>query len=364
LQIIKEIAASGIKVIIAGSSVSDRALHHLNHHSIAVLKVPSKSELRRLCRVVNATPLEHMGTPTPAEAGWVDVYETVELDGARVTVLRQLVAGDPGFETSGAGGDGRGEKTRTATIVLRATTAERLDALAYAADDGVHLVRLLLRDKRLVPGAGAAELELARRVEVYAGKVKGSGRDVVKRFAKALEVIPRTLVENAKGRREGDKVVRQLWGAHDTTELIDGAGWGVDVKAEPPSDGTVLTNPSSVSYPILDLLAVKRHAIELATQTAGSVLSIDSNIMTRRVASAGVFGVFNAPLKIVINTSVSHITMMGFLTGMFSTIFVFILIDRTKVASKICEVGRMHTLLDHILTENLITRPVFHQQLG
>jgi T-complex protein 1 subunit theta len=114
-----------------------------------------------------------MGAPTPAEAGWVDVYETVELDGARGTILRQLVTGDPGFETSGAGGDGEGEKTRIATIALRAATEERLDALAHAVDDGVHLVRSLLRERRLVPGAGAAELELARRVEVYAGKVKG-----------------------------------------------------------------------------------------------------------------------------------------------------------------------------------------------
>jgi T-complex protein 1 subunit theta len=71
------IAASGIKVIIARSSISDLVLHYLNHHSIAVLKVPSKFELRRLCRVVNVTPLERMGTPTPEEAGWVNVYETV-----------------------------------------------------------------------------------------------------------------------------------------------------------------------------------------------------------------------------------------------------------------------------------------------
>ncbi|KIM79132.1 hypothetical protein PILCRDRAFT_823711 [Piloderma croceum F 1598] len=90
-KIIKDIAASGIKVIIASSSVSDLALQYLNSHSIAVLKVPSKFELRRVCRVVNATPVERIGTPTPEEVGWVDVYETVDFDGHRVTVLRQLV---------------------------------------------------------------------------------------------------------------------------------------------------------------------------------------------------------------------------------------------------------------------------------
>jgi T-complex protein 1 subunit theta len=341
LQIIKEIATSGIKVIITSSSVSDRALHHLNRHSIAVLKVPSKSELRRLCRVVNATPLECIGAPTPTEAGWVDVYETVELNGARVTVLRQLVAGDPGFETSGASGDGKGEKTRTATIVLRATTEERLDVLVDAVDDRVRLVRSLLRERRLVPGAGAAELELARRVEVYAGKVKGppGRRDVVKRFAKALEVIPRTLSENAKGERKGDRVVTQLLGAHDA---FDGAGWGViDVKAEPPRDGTVLADSSSVSYPILDSLAVKRRAIELATEAAGLVLSIDSEVMSssdivsRRATGAGLFGSFNTPVDIIIHTSLSHIVIISFLTGIcLGTLYV----------------GRLSTLiLDHVI---------------
>ena len=263
----------------------------------------------------------------------MDVYETVELDGARVTVLRQLVVGDPGFETSGAGGDGKGEKTWIATIVLRATTEERLDALAHAVDDGVHLVRSLLQERRLVPGAGAAELELARRVEVYAGKVKGPGRDVVKRFAKALEVIPRTLSEHAKGGREGDRVVTQLLGAHDATEPFDGAAWGlVDVKAEPPSDGTVLIDSSSVSYPILDSLAVKCRAIELATQAAGSVLSIDSDIMNRRATGAGLFESFNTPVDIIIKTSLSQITMISFIVGILAGLYV----------ASVFEVGHPH----------------------
>jgi T-complex protein 1 subunit theta len=72
LQIIKEIAASGIKIIIASSSVSDLALQYLNNHSIAIPKVPSKFELRRLCRVINATPLDRMGMPTSSEVGWVE----------------------------------------------------------------------------------------------------------------------------------------------------------------------------------------------------------------------------------------------------------------------------------------------------
>jgi chaperonin GroEL (HSP60 family) len=144
-----------------------------------------------------------VGTPNLEEMGWIDMYEMVEFDGDCIMVLWQLVAGEPGFEKSGKCWDGKGDKIPTATIVLRGSTANDLDDLESAIDDGVILVRSLLQDRRLVPGAGATELELAKRVDVYGGKMKGQQRLVAKRFAMALEVILWTLVENAS--REGNK---------------------------------------------------------------------------------------------------------------------------------------------------------------
>lgn len=209
-------------MIIAGSSIGELALHYLNRFNIAVLKVLSKFELRRLCRVVNATPLARMGAPTPEEAGFVDVFETVEVGGDRVTVLRQLVEGDDGFDLQT-----QGEKTRTATIVLRGATSNHLDDLERAIDDGVNVIKSLLKDARLVPGAGAAELELAKRVEVYGSGLKGLAQHAVKRYATALEVIPRTLAENALGGSEGNEVLSRLWAKH---EQKGGEAWGVDVE--------------------------------------------------------------------------------------------------------------------------------------
>jgi chaperonin GroEL (HSP60 family) len=272
IQIIKEIAASGIKVIIANASISDLALHHLNSHSIAVLKVPSKFELRRLCRVVNAIPLNRMGAPTPEEEGWVDVYETVDFDGDRLTVLRQLVAGDPGFEKSGKRGDGKAKKIRTATIVLRGGgTAKILNDLESAIDNGMNLIKSLLTDRRLVPGAGATELELAKRMYVYGSKMKGQQRHAVKRFAMALEVIPRALAENAAvAEREGNKILNPFGGEDEASGNIEG---------KPPSDGTILADSNTLSYPILDSLAVKCSAINHAVGAVVSVLNVDSSLL-------------------------------------------------------------------------------------
>ncbi|KAG0695543.1 chaperonin Cpn60/TCP-1 family [Suillus ampliporus] len=261
-KIFKEIADSGIKVIIAGSSVGDLALHYLNRFNIAVLKVLSKFDLRR---VVNATPLARISVPTPEEAGYVDIFETTEIGGDRVTVLRQLASGEEGYS-------GHTEKTRTATIVLRGATANHLDDLELAIDDGVNVIKSLIKDPRLVPGAGATELELGKRVEAYGSGMRGLAQHAVKRYATALEIIPRTLAENALGGAEGNEVLSRLWAKH---EQKGGEAWGVDVEAE--EDGTLLTTDCK----ILDPLAAKQWAIKLATEAAVSVLSVDSIIMSK-----------------------------------------------------------------------------------
>ncbi|KZT03879.1 T-complex protein 1 [Laetiporus sulphureus 93-53] len=265
-KIFKEIADSGVKVIIAGSTIGELALHYLNRLDIAVLKVLSKFELRRLCRVVNATPLARMGAPTAEEAGFIDVFECIEIGGDRVTVLRQLVDGDPEYDPSS------GEKTRTATIVLRGATTNRLDDLERAIDDGVNVIKALLKDPRLVPGAGATELELARRVETYGAGLKGLAQHAVRRWASALEVVPRTIAENAFGGAEGNEIVSRLWAKH---EAPDGEAWGVDVEME--TDGTL----NASEHGIYDPLAAKSWAIRLATEAAVSVLSVDSIIMSK-----------------------------------------------------------------------------------
>ncbi|KAG9312279.1 chaperonin Cpn60/TCP-1 family [Chiua virens] len=264
-KIFKEIADAGVKVIIAGSSIGELALHYLDRFNIAVLKVLSKFDLRRVSRVVNATPLARIGAPTPDEVGYVDVFETTEIGGDRVTVLRQLRPDEPGY-------DPRTEKTRTATIVLRGATANHLDDLERAVDDGANVIKALLKDPRLVPGAGATELALGKRVDAYGSGLKGLSQHAVKRYATALEVVPRTLADNALGGAEGNEVLSRLWAKH---EQKGGESWGVDVENE--QDGTLI----ATDYKILDSLAAKSWAIKLGTEAAVSVLSVDSIIMSK-----------------------------------------------------------------------------------
>ncbi|KIO23225.1 hypothetical protein M407DRAFT_244862 [Tulasnella calospora MUT 4182] len=257
-KILTEIADSGVKVIVAGAGVGELALHFLDRLGIAVIKVLNKFDLRRLCRVVGATPLARLGAPTPEEAGMVDVLECVEIGGDRVTVFRQEDTG------------GSGEKSRTSTIVLRGATSNLLDDMERAVDDGVNVIKALVKDPRLVAGAGATELELAKRIEQYGAGLKGLNQHAVRKFATALEVVPSTLAENAG--LDATETVSRLYAKHENAA---GKTWGVDIENE--TDGTLDTSTNQ----IYDSLSAKSWAIKLGTEAAVTVLRVDSIIMAK-----------------------------------------------------------------------------------
>ncbi|CAP68750.1 uncharacterized protein PODANS_7_7200 [Podospora anserina S mat+] len=252
---IKELYDAGIRVVVAGSTVGELALHYLNRYGILVIKILSKFELRRICRVVGATPLARLGAPMPDEMGTIDVVETQEIGGDRVTVFRQ-----------------EDEATRTATIVLRGATQNHLDDIERAVDDGVNVVKAITRDARLVPGAGATEIELVERIQAVGDKTQGLAQYSIKKYAEAFEVVPRTLAESAG--LDATEVLSRLYAAH---QKQDGWSAGVDIEN---NDGTFLLDAEEEG--ILDLLVTKQWAIKLATEAARTVLSVDQIIVARQ----------------------------------------------------------------------------------
>ncbi|GMM33803.1 chaperonin-containing T-complex subunit [Saccharomycopsis crataegensis] len=256
-QIVKEIYEAGIKVVIAGSSVGDLVLHYMNRYGILLLKVPSKFDLRRVCRVCGATPLPRLGAPLPEEAGVIDLVETKEIGGDRVTVFTQ-----------------DSEATRTSTIVLRGATQNSLDDIERAIDDAVSSIKGLTKDTRLVPGAGSSEAELVDAVTKYGEKTPGLLQLAIKNFAEAFEVVPRTLADTAG--LNSTEIIPRLYAAH-TNNSKEGIFQGIDVDNE---NGTGLVDVRERQ--IYDLFVSKKSAINLATEAACTILSVDQIIMAKR----------------------------------------------------------------------------------
>ncbi|QLL33480.1 hypothetical protein HG536_0E03910 [Torulaspora globosa] len=263
----KEIADMGITCVIAGAGVGELALHYLNRYKILVLKVPSKFELRRICRVCGATPLPRLGAPTPEEIGIVETVKTTEIGGDRVTVFKQELD----------------EITRTATIVLRGATQNNLDDIERAIDDGVAAIKGLMKPAggKLLPGAGATEIELVSRITNYGERTPGLLQLAIKQFALAFEVVPRTLAETAG--LDVNDVLPNLYAAHtiisgeEELQNDDGLYKGIDIQNE-TSQGVKDIREEG----IYDMLAPKKFAINVATEAATTILSIDQIIMAKR----------------------------------------------------------------------------------
>ena len=154
--------------------------------------------------------------------------------------------------------------------MLRGATTSFLDDVERTIDDGVNAVKALTRDPRLVPGAGATEVELWRRVVEYGEKTPGLNQHAIKKFGEALQVVPRTLAETSG--LDATEVVSRLHAQHADEDAAD---IGVDVDGD--TDGTL----STVDAQVFDVLVAKHWAIKYATSAAIDVLKVDSIIMSK-----------------------------------------------------------------------------------
>ncbi|KAF0912670.1 hypothetical protein E2562_018927 [Oryza meyeriana var. granulata] len=179
-ELIKAVADSGAKVIVSGAAVGDMALHFCERYKLMVLKISSKFELRRFCRTTGAIALLKLSQPNVDELGYADSVSVEEIGGVRVTVVKNEEGGNS-----------------VATVVLRGSTDSILDDLERAVDDGVNTYKSMCRDSRIIPGAAATEIELARRLKEFSLKETGLDQYAIAKFAESFEMVPRTLAENA-----------------------------------------------------------------------------------------------------------------------------------------------------------------------
>jgi T-complex protein 1 subunit theta len=269
-EIVAGIAAAGINVVVTGGNLSDMALHFLDRNNMLCLKVGSKWELRRLCLAVNATALVRLGAPTAEETGSAKSVSVREIASRTVTV----------FETPE-------DKGKLATIVLRASTMSVLNDLERAVDDGVQAVSQACKDGRLVYGGGAVEMALSVALLNEADQVPGLEQYGLAAFGKALQVIPRTLAENAGW--DATRVLADLQAAHATAaKSANGTAVcdvGVDIErqegAEAPGALAHQGITSMKTKDVHDLLSTKLSAIRLAVDAAITILKIDQIIMSK-----------------------------------------------------------------------------------
>jgi len=247
---VKAIISSGVNVIVTQGSFSEMALHFLERHEIMAVRVTSKFDMRRLCSAIGATPLVRIGKPTPEEIGECDRVDIKEIGGTKCLIFAQ-----------------ENESSRLSTIILRGPTPNILDELERAVDDGVNIFKSFVKDKRLVAGAGASEIELYRGLLKFAEESTGMDQYSIRKFAEAFLILPKSLAESS-GLVSTD-AISNLITQHEEGKVH----FGVDIYSNEGRD--------AVKDGILDSFATKFWAIKLATQATVTILSVDQIIMAR-----------------------------------------------------------------------------------
>lgn len=168
-------------------------------------------------------------------------------------------------------------KAKTATIVLRGGSEQFIEESHRSVHDALMIVkRCIASDMVVVAGGGAIEMELSSHLRNYARTIEGKAQMIITAYAKALEVIPRQLSDNAGF--DATDILNKLRQAH-YKDPEAGRWMGVDVNTE----GIVDTYKTCVWEPA----ANKVNAIASATEAACMILSIDETVRNPRSEQPG-----------------------------------------------------------------------------
>ena len=258
-KMVKKIAASGVNVLLVQKSVlrdsvSDLALHYLAKKKIMVVKNIERTDVEHICKTINCTPVAHIDQLTPEKLGSAKVAEDHTLsDGAHV--FRVLLADDV--------------VPSTVTMLLRGSNPLVIDEADRSIHDGLCVVRSLVKNKAIIPGGGAIEIEIWRALEQYAETMKnGPMSMVVREYAEAMEVIPFTLAENCG--INPMKTVTELRNRHKNGMKYSG------LKAK---TGKIVDN--CLEHKIMQPALVTISALTLATEVTRMILKIDDILSSR-----------------------------------------------------------------------------------
>lgn len=168
-------------------------------------------------------------------------------------------------------------KAKTATIVLRGGGDQFLEETERSIHDALMIVKRALAHRSVVAGGGAIEMEVSKCLREASRSVFGKQQMIMAAFARALEVIPRQLADNAG--IDSSDVVNQLRKEHATAPNGEGKWFGVDVLNEGICD-TLLSG-------VWEPSANKLNSLASATEAACLILSIDETVRNPQSEKAG-----------------------------------------------------------------------------
>ncbi|MBN2109722.1 MAG: TCP-1/cpn60 chaperonin family protein [Methanosarcinaceae archaeon] len=253
-NLVDKIVACGANVVFCQKGIDDMAQHYLAKAGIFAIRRVKKSDMQKLARATGAKLVTNVDEITEADLGKAELVEEKKIGGGEMTFVTGC------------------ENPKAVSILLRGGTEHVIDNIERALNDALRVVGVAIEDEKLVAGGGSPEVELALRLQEYASTLSGREQLAVKAFAEALEIVPRTLAENAG--LDPIDMLMELRAHHEKGQKTA----GLNVYA-----GEVI---DMWEAGVVEPLRVKTQAVNAAAESAVMILRID-DIIASRQGSAG-----------------------------------------------------------------------------
>eukprot|EP00917_Polyrhabdina_sp_WS-2016_P014567 GHVP01031797.1.p1 GENE.GHVP01031797.1~~GHVP01031797.1.p1 ORF type:complete len:535 (+),score=101.42 GHVP01031797.1:1531-3135(+) len=250
------IVKSGAQLVFSRLPVGDLATQYFADRNIFCAGRVEESDMARLSQATGGKVQTSISNIRPDVLGSCGLFKEMQIGADRYNILEDC------------------DVAKAATIIVRGGSQQFLDEAERTLNDALMVARRAASTRHIVGGAGACEMEISRRLRLKTKSLEGTQQVVVSAFARALEVIPRTLASNSGF--DCNEIMNVLRKAHKSTDEKSPTPWiGVDcVKG-----GVQDVLPNFVIEPAL----VKQSAISSATEVAVAVLSIDETVKNVKV---------------------------------------------------------------------------------
>ena len=255
-KMVDQVAASGANVLIAQKGIDDVAQHYLAKVGILAVRRVKESDMEKLAKATGGKIVNNFADLKKSDLGVCGLVEERKVGNEKMLFIEEC------------------KNPAAVAIFIRAGLERMLDEAERSLKDALYVVSDVAKVPKYVTGGGAIEMELAKEVRSYARQVGGREQLAIEAFADALEVIPRTLAENA-GLDTLDTMVA-MKAAH---EKKNGGAMGVNV-----FEGGVI---DMMKQGVIEPMIVKKQAVKSAVEVTSMILRIDDVVAARSGGGPG-----------------------------------------------------------------------------
>ncbi len=248
-EMVDKIVNAGANVVLCQKGIDDLAQYYLAKAGILAVRRVKKSDMEKLSKATGAKILTDLRDISGDDLGEAALVEERKIGDEKMIFVTGC------------------KNPKAVTILVRGGTEHVVEEIARGIEDAVRVVACAIEDGKVVAGGGAPEIEVSLKLREWAPSLGGREQLAVEAFATALEIIPRTLAENA-GIDPIDVLV-ELKAAHEKGNAYA----GVDVDS-----GKVV---DMKEMGVFEPLRVKTQAIGSATEVAVMILRIDDVIAAK-----------------------------------------------------------------------------------